>query len=210
MHAVKGNLANTVCKRKHQHIASVPVLDGPCMLFSNFYSFLWGRGVWGGGFLLPLPSVTLTQSQGEAASVTGKYALWPTQSSQTMCQTMGPCSRTNLHTHLQLYTDIQHGTQTHSVRPTNISVDLIILHLSAGAHLHTLCTGIWGRQGRLEANLVSKHPFFMCRQCAWAAPPNAAVTAAEGPMFATHVNIWQSITFPPHNILLLRPLKWGR
>lgn len=45
MHAVKGNLANTVCKRKHQHIASVPVLGGPCMLFSNFDSFLRGQGV---------------------------------------------------------------------------------------------------------------------------------------------------------------------
>lgn len=41
MHAVKGNLANTVCKRKHQHIASVPVLGGPCMLFSNFDSFFF-------------------------------------------------------------------------------------------------------------------------------------------------------------------------
>lgn len=38
----------------------------------------------------------------------------------------------------------------------------------------------------------------MCRQCAWAALQNAAaVAAAEGPMFATHVNIWQSITPPP-------------
>lgn len=50
MHAVKGNLANTVCKRKHQHIASVPVLGGPCMLFSNFDSFFCGavQGVGGG------------------------------------------------------------------------------------------------------------------------------------------------------------------
>lgn len=66
MHAVKGNLANTVCKRKHQHIASVPVLGGPCMLFSNFYSFLWGQGYGGGGgvggvgwiffFFLPSPA----------------------------------------------------------------------------------------------------------------------------------------------------------
>lgn len=81
MHAVKGNLANTVCKRKHQHIASVPVLGGPCMLFSNFDSFLWGQG---DGFFfffsfLPLPSVTLTQSQGEIASVTGTRAFWPTK-----------------------------------------------------------------------------------------------------------------------------------
>lgn len=44
MHAVKGNLANTVCKRKHQHIASVLVLGRPCMLFSNFDSFLRGQG----------------------------------------------------------------------------------------------------------------------------------------------------------------------
>ena len=35
---------------------------------------------------------------------------------------------------------------------------------------------------------------FICRQCAWAPPWDAA---AEGLMFATHVNIWQSITFPP-------------
>lgn len=45
MHAVKGNLANTVCKEKHQHIASVPVLARPCMLFSHFDSFLRGQGV---------------------------------------------------------------------------------------------------------------------------------------------------------------------
>lgn len=85
MHAVKGNLANTVCKRKHQHIASVPVLGGPCMLFSNFDSFLWGQGVGVMDFFLPLPSVTLTQSQGEVASVTGMCAFWPTKPSQTMC-----------------------------------------------------------------------------------------------------------------------------
>lgn len=115
MHAVKGNLANTVCKRKHQHIASVPVLGGPCMLFSNFDSFLWGQGVEVMDFFLPLPSVTLTQSQGEVASVTGMCAFWTTKPSQTMCQTMGPCSRTNVYTHLHLYSDIQH-TQTYSVR----------------------------------------------------------------------------------------------
>lgn len=56
MHAVKGNLANTVCKRKHQHIASVPVLGGPCMLFSNFDSFLWGQGVWVMDFFFPPPT----------------------------------------------------------------------------------------------------------------------------------------------------------
>lgn len=56
MHAVKGNLANTVCKRKHQHIASVPVLGGPCMLFSNFYSFLWGRGAGVRGRFYPPPA----------------------------------------------------------------------------------------------------------------------------------------------------------
>lgn len=49
MHAVKGNLANTLCKRKHQHIASVPVLGGPCMLFSNFDSFFFFSAVQGGG-----------------------------------------------------------------------------------------------------------------------------------------------------------------
>lgn len=77
MHAVKGNLANTVCKRKHQHIASVPVLGRPCMLFSNFYSFLWGWGCMGVEVMdfffwkLHLTSVTVTRSQGEVATV------WP-------------------------------------------------------------------------------------------------------------------------------------
>lgn len=56
MHAVKGNLANTVCKRKHQHIASVPVLGGPCMLFSNFDSFLWGQGAGVMDFFFPPPA----------------------------------------------------------------------------------------------------------------------------------------------------------
>lgn len=36
MHAVKGNLANTVCKRKHQHIGGAHVLRGVCTLFPNF------------------------------------------------------------------------------------------------------------------------------------------------------------------------------
>lgn len=36
MHAVKGNLANTVCKRKHQHIGGDHVLRGVCTLFPNF------------------------------------------------------------------------------------------------------------------------------------------------------------------------------
>lgn len=136
MHAVKGNLANTVCKRKHQHIASVLVLGSPCMLFSNFDSFLWGQGVWGGWWIFfplpPLPSVTLTQSQGEVASVTGPCAFWPMKPSQTMCQTMGPCSRTNVYIHLQLCGtsgDIQRVTARVVLwenRPTNISVDLII------------------------------------------------------------------------------------
>lgn len=92
MHTVKGNLANTVCKRKHQHIASVPVLGGPCMLFSNFDpSFFFCRSAvrWMGGqgvcmdFFFP-PShppsgVTLTQSQGEVTPVTGPCASWPTK-----------------------------------------------------------------------------------------------------------------------------------
>lgn len=101
MHAVKGNLANTVCKRKHQHIASVPVLGGPCMLFSNFDSFFFAvqcRG-WGGGHgfffwfpshpLPPLPGVTLTQSQGEVTPPTGPCASWPTKPNQTMRQNWG-------------------------------------------------------------------------------------------------------------------------
>lgn len=101
MHAVKGNLANTVCKRKHQHIASVPVLGGPCMLFSNFDSFFFlqcsvGRGGGGGFFswfpshpLPPLPGVTLTQSQGEVTQATGPCASWPTKPNQTMRQNWG-------------------------------------------------------------------------------------------------------------------------
>lgn len=36
MHAVKGNLTNTVCKRKHQHIGGAHVLSGVCALFPNF------------------------------------------------------------------------------------------------------------------------------------------------------------------------------
>lgn len=84
MHAVKGNLANTVCKRKHQHIASVLVLSGPCLLFSNFYSFLWGlKGEHREGdrfFFFPppplliLPSVTLTQSQGRGGGLSYRDA----------------------------------------------------------------------------------------------------------------------------------------
>lgn len=95
MHAVKGNLANTVCKRKHQHIASVLVLGRPCMLFSNFDSFWWGQGRvregrWWIFFFLPLlylyfsppsapfhHSVTLTQSQGEVASAADRAACFP-------------------------------------------------------------------------------------------------------------------------------------
>lgn len=100
MHAVKGNLANTVCKRKHQHIASVLVLGRPCMLFSNFDSFLRGQGRVREGVmdfffpppllvLLPPPSsvapslphfhrgVTLTQSQGEVALAADRTACFP-------------------------------------------------------------------------------------------------------------------------------------
>lgn len=36
MHAVKGNLANTVCKRKHQHIASVLVLGRTLLVVFQF------------------------------------------------------------------------------------------------------------------------------------------------------------------------------
>lgn len=97
MHAVKGNLANTVCKRKHQHIASVLVLGRPCMLFSNFDSFLWGQGVEGVmDFFHPLPpslpSVTLTQSQGEVASVTTGAVCSLAQENRNRggCQTTGP------------------------------------------------------------------------------------------------------------------------
>lgn len=99
MHAVKGNLANTVCKRKHQHIASVPVLGGPCMLFSNFDSlFIYliffcnageGEG-WRWIFfppshpLPPLPGVTLTQSQGEVTPATVPCASWPAELNHTV------------------------------------------------------------------------------------------------------------------------------
>lgn len=118
MHAVKGNLANTVCKRKHQHIASVPVLGGPCMLFSNFDSFLWGQGVWVMDFFfLPLPSVTLTQSQGEVTSMTGTCAFWPTKPSQTHVPDNGAFHQDKcVHTPSAVQWYTAHDTQTHSVR----------------------------------------------------------------------------------------------
>lgn len=89
MHAVKGNLANTVCKRKHQHIASVPVLGRPCMLFFQFlFIFVGACGVMG-FFSLPLSSVTLTQSQWEVASLIGMHAFWPTYQAKLCSRQLG-------------------------------------------------------------------------------------------------------------------------
>lgn len=229
MHAVKGNLANTVCKRKHQHIASVPVLGGPCMLFSNFYSFLWGQGVevMDIFFFLPLPSVTLTQSQGEVASLTGTCAFWPTKTKPNHVPDNGGLAVGQMCTHTFSCTVIystRHPDSFCEKTGPQIFQWIWSFSILAQAHTHThrqpnthvmyrsTYRGVGvGRQGHLEANLVSKHPLFMCRQRACAALRKAAaVAAAEGLMFATHVNIWQSITFPSNNILLLRPLKWGR
>lgn len=108
MHAVKGNLANTVCKRKHQHIASVPVLGRPCMLFSNFYSFLWGWGCMGvevmDFFFLKTPP---DQCHRDPKPRGSSHSLAPRNQAQTTHQTMGLCSRTNEYTQLQLYSGIQ-------------------------------------------------------------------------------------------------------
>lgn len=134
MHAVKGNLANTVCKRKHQHIASVPVLGGPCMLFSNFDSFFFAGvqcgGQGGDGFFLfspshPLPGVTLTQSQGEVTLVTGPCTSWPTTPNHVprnrgFAEVGQMCPHT-----FRPGADLRCLTPG-EIRPTNISAGLII------------------------------------------------------------------------------------
>lgn len=103
MHAVKGNLANTVCKRKHQHIASVPVLGRPCMLFSNFDSFLWGQGV-GVMDFFPPPAQCHPDPKPRGGSLSDRDVCFLARQTGPSCvPDNGPCRGTNVYTHLQLY-----------------------------------------------------------------------------------------------------------
>lgn len=143
MHAVKGNLANTVCKRKHQHIASVPVFGGPCMLFSNFDSFFfffavpcrgWGRGERWIFLLVPLPH--------------SAPAAWCHPDPKSRGGNSGDRAVCFL---------------AHQAKPSHAPE---MGGGGANVYTHSALGGASLPQGHLEASLVLKHPPFVCRHAA--------------------------------------------
>lgn len=189
MHAVKGNLANTVCKRKHQHIASVPVLGGPCILFSNFDSFLRGQGVGVMDFSSLPPAQSHPDPKSRGGSLRDRPVCFVAHHTRlSYVPDNGALQQENEYIHLKLYSDTQHMNRTAILQEIrHFSASDCILYLSSD--VHALSMG-----GAFLSSCVDNVP-----------EPLHKTLLLKDLMFATHVNIWQSITFLSNNILLLRP-----